>query len=693
MTHSLTTRIFWANTIILSLSACSFFGYIPDSLRILESLILLFGIFFVPATSIAAILLKLTWQRWDTIEFLSVAIAIGLTIVPFLFSLEAHLIHRLSPYIPFINAIIAYTLFSIISSYSQTSEAIVSHPIKNSEIFPITKSFIVSCIVLLIGIFGMVLAYYPLPDFDPYYWLSKFREQFETGSVLSLASYRPLFSSITYLFNQSAHVDLYAFFKYVLPFLSILTLIPAMLVARKIQSISGQLTVFLLPIASASFFTYATLPIPQAFFAIISIFAILFSLHSFLSGRKIFFIFSGIILFIGFFYHEMTIFPLLAWLLSVILFERKKIVEFIRQERIATLLIGLLLISNSHILFPLFSFIASWIQNLWPTIISLHPNLSFPAQYTNIDGNDAGWSGISGVSRYYIYYFGPAALFVLILIARAIKHQKIKYFLFDSKEKTFIIFSLIIFLTMSEVLPRIFNIALLPERALSVVSLFLLALTPFFTHAFRRPLILAIIPIALIINLSGALYINNLKKYLITPEELSSAQWIREHLPDNRVIFTIDHERLLRFHADSKVIPVSTPTFYSDYADFQTSLSAYDTSDPNSVIHTKKQVAEIAESLSRIAYSKKDGNTVTLEIQKIIKRLTDATTLIESSEKTHEKFYIYYAAPNTKNPYLNRPYMKPVVLDEKNFIFNHYPEQFQLIYSDIIYGIYIWEII
>ena len=389
--------------------------------------------------------------------------------------------------------------------------------------------------------------------------MTVFQDQFTKGIISSLTSYRPLFSSLTYLFNQAARVDLYAFFKYLIPFFALTPLIPAVLIARRFARFIPQLIIFLIPLVNASFFLYTTLPIPQSIFNSLLIIAIFFALHALLSGKKFYFHLAGIVLLFGFFFHEMAAIPFIAWLTALLVTERNTLLRFAQRNRLTTGLVLAIILSNFSLLSPLLAFTTDWTIKVIALITQSHTNFLFPAQYINIDGNNVGWQGFFGVMQYYTYYFGPASALIFLSLPFIFRRTTIRSCI-KKQEVLFLLLSLLLFLLISDILPRFFNIALLPERALGFVSLFLLAFTPFLLIKLRDQVttfwyrfIPHILLIALFINLGGALYINSLKTYLITPAQLRSAQWIRANLPQQHIIFANDHHRLLTFYAGANV--------------------------------------------------------------------------------------------------------------------------------------------
>lgn len=700
--------IFRVNIILFILLLPVLFGLVSGDgsrfFRFSESAILLAVIFVLPAINTTTILSKLSKISFDKAEFISIAAVTSVLLVPFLVSIEADALHILFPHLPIINAAISFLLLSILSHPSWNTQEKNLVLLEERHPHPTGKRFVAMSIVIVSAILAVITAYYPLPDLDPYYWISAFQDQFTKGVISSISSYRPLFSSLAYIFNQSAGIDLYAFLKYLLPFIALLPLIPASLIARRFTRQTEQACIYLLPIANASFFLYSTMPIPQAIFNSLFVAAILFSIHSLLSGKKLFFYTAGIILFFAFFYHEMAAIPLFAWLSSLLFFERRTILYSAKKNRIITGLIILLALSYFPLMSMIFSFIIDWGSRLLTLLSPITTNLAFPAEYVNIDGNSVGWKDAAGVIRYYAFYFGPAALLILITFPFILRNPTGRLLL-KREESWFLLLSAGVFLLISDILPRLFNIALLPERALSIASVILISFIPvlFLVLHTKKNALFRFIPVliflALLINLSAALYINNLKKYLITPSQLTSAEWIKTQLPANKVIFSIENQRLLEFYAGSAVAEVRDPSFYTDEQVFQRYFDIYKTSDPDHRIGTiRSQLSRVSSSLSSLSNKQVSSSSAFLPgIRTNIADLDAALRLIQESENIQNgpapEFYIYYASPSEKNPYIDRPYMPKRTDKEIHFFFDRHPERFRAVYSDEKNQIYIWKIL
>jgi hypothetical protein len=253
-----------------------------------------------------------------------------------------------------------------------------------------------------------------------------------------------------------------------------------------------------------------------------------------------------------------------------------------------------------------------------------------------------GWRNLAGVLKYYAYYVSPAffliLLFFLYFFVRDTAFIKYSKALFFSKEAATLFAAFLLFFSISEILPRLFNIAFLPERGwvfggiFSIVFLFLL-----FKQQKSNKFLCVLVIISLFINLGGALYINNLKKYMITSGNIASAEWIKKNLPSNRIIFSNISQNAMGLYSSS--IAVGVPSdFYYNQTIYQKNL---DQLKPN---------------------------------------------------KNKQNIYIYYSKISANNPYIGRPYYK-LPDQPQDFIFDNYSDKFKRVYFDSTNDIIIWKIL
>lgn len=696
-------KLFWVNVITFcSLAICTtLFLFLEKThgLQILQSFLLLVIILPLTGLNLTVVIEKLSRQKFDLLERANITAIAALVFLPFLLTFEYSKFHILFPALPIINALVIFLLAIWINPLAL--ENAFDRSFLKEKFF---RSFTLAALLYLAGLFTIALSYYPLPDLDPYYWLSKYSEDFSQNKLTYLSLYRPLFSSLAYLFSQTAHVDLYAFFKYALPFLTLLVLLPVALVARLFHKYTEQLTIFLLPLASASLILYFQIPIPQAILNIILTYFIFFLLYSWLAEKNFFYFLAGVSIFSTYFYHEAAALILLPWLLVTLYQYRGPLFRKAAANRLSTLLILFLALSYSTLVIdPIYNFFFSWLVRGIDMLHSLHPNFAFPATYVNIDGNAVGWGDWVGVIKYYTFYVGPAVLFAFFLLLWNLRTSGSSLSREVCHKKEFLVLgsAFLIFFSIAEVLPRFLNIALLPERAWGFAGLIFLALIPILfkyrpNHtSWTAPLFI----VAILINVGGALYINTLKAYLITPTQISSAEWISGTLPENRVLFTYGNKNLLKIHAQSKVISIQSPEFYSDIRVFDTSLDTFLGKNNDLKQRYSNALKGLSDELRGLR-----GENLDTDIKKITARLhslsqasatleNTLSTVTDSHPDKNLPLYIYYAKISDRNPYTNRPYYKEGLGSSfSSLVFDRYPERFKRVYALPDDEIVIWRL-
>jgi hypothetical protein len=635
-------------------------------------------------------------------ETLALSAFFSLTVPPLLLTLENESLYVLFPQLPLVNALGIFAI-TLIAAFT-----VSRHTLQQPSPFALTWQALARYVTspffgLSFVLYGTIAvnvtgAFYALPDLDPYYWLSSFRDMIAQGKLTGLSGYRPLFSSLTYIFTQGAHIDLYAFFKYVLP-ASFLALLPAfVLVAQPLKHSWQKTIIAFFPFVNGVTFLYMTEPIPQAILSLLVFFSIAFLAYSFLTGNTLFLLLSGLPLLFGYFYHEANAILLLIWALFMLFFFRKTTLQLVMQNKLSACLFLLLILpylsSPAHFLYER-------IEMLTILLYSAKINLLFPQHYVNIDGNQMGWGNFWGVIKYYLFYMGPAVFLAIAApVALWKKYPGQKKFL-KRPEIVLALLSFGVFFVIAEILPRVANIALLPERAWIFAGPYaLFLLFPLFQTRFgQNKVFLGLLIASFIINLGGALYINTLKKYIVTDAQLASAEWIRNTLPDNRVLFSFGNHRLLTFYGSSQLASIKNPDFYFDHEASTAEIASYKTKKtPPSLEQYRKQIKKSASKLldfSATTSEEDAAQTVSMLAQEI-KDLDTVRLGLEASLQpinTNHSLYIYYAAPHPKNPYANRPYVQQLPSKEDKIIFDQYPEEFKKIYADEVEKIYIWQIL
>ena len=700
-------RLFWVNTLFFGVYALFAIFALPFEetflLHFIESIITLIIVLPLAGINIAAIIEKFTGQKFDLPEKLNIAAITSLLFLPLLLTLEYSQFGVLFKELPLINALV---IFLVAIAYNPLSLEI-SHRQKDPPHESIAASFIISFLLYFSLTLFIVSAYYPLTDSDPYHWLLTIQPELDANTLTPINLHRPLFSSLAYIFHVTADIDFFSFFKYVLPFFMLLALLPTALIARLFPERIRQITIFLLPLGSASFILYSQLPIPQAIINICITFFIFFLLYSWLAKRDFFYFFSGIFIFTAYLYHEISLLVFLPWFITTLFQYRKNIVEKISANKLATILLIVILYSNTSSLYPLYGFIKNWLIRIVPIMISPHTNFSFPLTYTNIDGNVAGWGSWLGVMKYYAFYTGPAIFVTIgILVYSSLSPEFKKSFCEQwIKRKEFLVLSLsfFFFFAIAEILPRFFGVALLPERSWGFAGLFLLALIPLlFRYSKANNTWLALFLIgALLANAGAAIYINSLKKYLITPAQIESAEWIKYALPREKIIFTHDYWSVLRTHAQAEVIEVVDRQFYSNIRAFDTALRPFLSTQEETNEHYREYLEKISEDIDR--FKRSNVNSDSAEIFGNLHDLDEQSAKIESflqkrqgNQKVSAKrpVYIYYTQTSRKNLYANRPYFKDTSAAlPPSFVFDDYPDRFKRIYSTPNNEVIIWQLI
>jgi hypothetical protein len=103
------------------------------------------------------------------------------------------------------------------------------------------------------------------------------------------------------------------------------------------------------------------------------------------------------------------------------------------------------------------------------------------------------------------------------------------------------------------------------------------------------------------LNISAALYINNLKKYTITSPQLASATWIKANLPVERTFFSFANNKLLTFYASAHLISIQDPNFYFDKTTAEKIILAYKSKEQTLVPLYQERIVETQILLSQLA--------------------------------------------------------------------------------------------
>lgn len=698
--------LFFLNLIVFTLLILlgSLIPPFDTPLRIFHSFIGLAATLLLPACNLTFLFHLFIQPLRSLFAYLTLASVFGLILPPLLLTLESSLLGWLFPSLPLWNSFGSFILllgvYTLTKKYLKIEKKITTLPLGATHFrhFFAEKAFFFALTFFLVIVTAFTTSYYALPDLDPYYWLEKYRTEFSDHTLTPLFGYRPLFASLTYIFTIGAHIDAYAFFKYVLPLLPLLLIFPITFIAHRLHDPLERLIIILSLSVNAVTLTYLELPIPQSLSIILSLYAAYFLILSFETKNKLFYWLGGWVLGIGYFFHEMMVIPFLIWILVSLVYYRRNIFAYIHNHRVSSSLIIVLLLP--HLQTPLL-FVWLNLKKLFFGILSFQPNWLFPSHYVNIDGNQMGWGDFLGVTKYYLYYAGPEFFLLAGLLLYLMARKKFPFKLVTGNIE-FVVAGCIflVFFLIAEALPRLFSIALLPERAWIIAGIFFLPLLliVFRTSFPYKKMVYWMFIMAFSANAAGAVYINNSKKYLITEGQMQSAQWIKASLPQDRILYTFENNRLLRFYSGSLVRDIKDPNFYYNETVFEKELHATELQREKIIDKTRADITHVRKQLKELeSFSEKNNHEDTITtLKKHIATLQKTASALESTtnrEPETGSLFIYYAAPDPRNPYLNRPYYSKFIGQEEKIFFDRYPEKFQRVYSDPENNIFIWQIL
>lgn len=725
--------------LLFFLTATSFLSPIFNH-TVVSAIQLIGGTFFLligTGVAVTLILQSLFQRKFDVWEFISLSLLTSLLIPPLLLELEFLILQSVHTWYPLLNTVLVWSIAAILLIFHKTNFPSPSLP-KFSVSHPLFLSFLFGIVFVLIEI----SAFPTLPDLDPYKWLFKYEYQF-ANHLLDYTD-RPLFGALTYIGVSLTGLEVFTFFKYLLPFFFLVTLFPAWMIAKTFSEKSKQWFFLLFIFSTPNILLYAGTAMPQVPLIILSYFFTFFLLHAHNKRDDFFLYISGLSMFVGFLYHQAAFIIFAAWLLPVAIIKRKTLLA----DKKILLLIALILLSNLERFQPMYHFVSYWVKNIVPKFFQINNiNLFYPAQYSNIDHNMMGWPSLEGIIKYYSFYIGPVLGLVLILFFYLMTRASFRSFFLQELRKGAALVALLtsfgIFLIIAEILPRFPAIALLPDRAWifgGIFSyLFLYFLLVYIPKVSR---VAFLITILFIISISGALYINYLKRYLISPMQLESTQWIKTLSP-NRVFLSYGHRNLLAVHANTSVVHIPSGLYCEkDINKFETILEDFNFANNTKLkqnflektyqpflqenLATTKTAYELLqkpsganeqyyEAITKIDYFTHLVDKVETPLLRdkitIINPLSTPPQIskpIPNGDIFHFNFipsltdrplYIYYSQVNTKNPYRSRPYgikswgMEPC--PEGKFLFDQFPQKFERVYQakDAFDEVIIWKVL
>jgi hypothetical protein len=546
------------------------------------------------------------------------------------------------------------------------------------------------------------------PEVDSYGWFFRYDKDIQH---LSIGDYRPLFESLILDIHYLTGLSLFAIFKYVIPFFSLLTIIPLWLIARNLGNRISQTLVMLFPLASPVVIFQSESTRPQSVAVIFLFFMIAFIVESY---KKDIFIYLALLVgIVGLLYHQIFIFFLLATIVGFMYVHREVVyrnrLKFFSYAVLAAPWIYILDIQGI-----IFEIPKALLEIFTRIFIQLDTNFRFPAWYINSDGIQMGWKNLWGVMKYYAFYAGPVSFLIMLLVAFFSFSNKFRSFLSRELNGAFTIsiyFLISLFLLITEVLPRIGNIAYLPDRAwtfLGILFIFLLfqVLMYLETESLLKAWVKNSIYIsffcAFTISIIGSIYVVNSIKYTLPEYQLKSFEWIQNNLESDRVIFYSGYPSILQYHSNSTVLPIDKEALRS--ADMKYFIALFISNDilksNNKLLSTmKSEISRMDFYIDSIQLSLAlNHGLISDQIFDYASSLKSHSDLLVSTLKNYDlqskNIYIYYAKSSDKNPFNDRMYdtgySSQTEKDEKVTL-DQYPDYFKRVYDtgDVI----IWKYI
>lgn len=661
--------------------------------RLLRSVVEIFFFIIIPSLYITRILASFSKKSLSAWAFLSIACGLSFVWLPIFLAVEYLFLGQCY------NIILFFLTLSLAFFIGNRKKifSFALHPwptVYLAKVSAPSNPWLWAGIIEVVLIVLLFSAYYTLPDPDSYDWIERYRNFMTSGAQLNIQN-RPLFYFFLYIFNQQLHIDLYAVFKYVMPSLTLLLLLPAWQLAKTYTQKSSQLLILLLPFASSSTILYLQTSIPQTVALLLSFYVFYWLLLSYKAKNTFYYYLAGVLSFTIFFYHETGAFLSLPWVVVTLLYYRKTIWHWLLQDKMRTFFLGGSLLWISTFLKPIWHFWSYWINHIVePSYKGF--NWLFPAYYINVDQNSVGWAGISGVLKYYTYYVGPFLIVLgTVTICLLVLKKHFRYFFRDYiKDPVFIICPTVFlfFFLIAEILPRFFNQAFLPERAWLLGGLFLSAcLIPLLEWQKTSKFLLHSISfICIAISIGGALYVNNAKQYTIPNYELTSFRWITKNLPAKRIILVNYGSALQRYHTESTILPINNELYCTQNVRDSTSVLQ-----KLEAAHVINQVSTITQENYYNAILSAIKNELPKEnILSLLDKYQAASLDVAEQERKNIHtlpIYIYYIQPDSRNPLLSRPYIQKR-LDSScaQPIMPNLPDYYREIYNDYN-RVIIWE--
>lgn len=573
--------------------------------------------------------------------------------------------------------------------------------------------FALVALSLLIHVIN-VFQYDIFPEKDSYGWILQYENAFANHS---LNLYRPFFAALVYFLHSFSGLSVGQIFKYVLPFFSVIVLFPLWMMAKTIPRLQWQMLFLGFSLVSPTVIFQMESIRPQIM-VVCFLYFLLGMTFYFRFQKSVFFDFIlGSLLLLGIFFHSGFGILFLLWVISMIwlhwrwCWQRKQLVML----GASGFILGVFTLFQFAQMSGYLNFIPELVKSLVINFFSLNTNFLYPMVYVNSDGVPMGWPGLIGVIKFYAFYVGPLVFFSVATIFFLYINSKSarSFFLDHFRERRFffIYFSIGIFFLVTEIFPRFFNIALLPDRIWTFLAILLL-LPLFFLIVFiekrilplwQERLLFLVLFFSICANIIGAGYVNNQFQYISSPEEMKAFQWIQDRLPSNRIVFHFGYGDLLAYHSKSEVYELPKDflqELIQDYSSGDTPLCHIRNDIEQDMRSVNDVLAQLSSELNQEKTKRLLSNSASeVDLRARISQLSNDSVqigeVLDNIESICQRpLYVYVSYSQEKNPFRGRAYDTGFSFgteQETVKTLNRYPDFLKLVFQND--RVFIWEVI
>lgn len=655
-------------------------------------------VFFLSGANLTALTARLWKLTLDRAQFVMLSILASLFLVPLALLGVYAAIGQLSP----VAAALTYFAMPLLS-FLADSIPFVQRYLAATQLPALTMRWrpallihpLTLAAVLLASVHLFNVTLYPyLSTLDPYTWIIKFTTIVKTKDLHIVDDGgRTLFTILITSFYYFSGVSFFVITKYLFSLGSLLTIPAVWLIARTLRGRFYQFLILLTTIISPVIIFEFEIVRQQLLAIIYTYYALALTVEYSRTGDRRFFLIAGLFSFIGILYHPFFAMMAICWVLSAAYIYRARL--WLHKLAIVLLLAATFPLLQQTQLGSVLDTMNKLSRKAVERLITGQTNWHFPAAYTNIDRNELGWPGLSGVLKYYAFYAGPVNLAILGALAALLLSHQFRDHLRRTAHAAFLWPGLLLaaYFMIAEVLPRTSRIAYLPDRVWQMIGILLtLPLLVMIWYLDRRQtsrrtvfLVGAFTVLAFGTSIGGAMYVNYLGQFTMPAYERRAAQWIKTQLPPGRIILASSSKNLIRFHSGSQWYHLTEP-YFSDQP--------------------------LPDVVNRIAAQVFHGDNIITTAYTVQGKLSRDTTIVNTArdEPRHpwpppiaadeyrtvvgKPIYLYYARTHPKNLYVDRPYQASFTGERTRTVFpvlDQHPDIFRKIYQD---GdqVYLWTV-